>query len=51
MTSIGQALMQGATARLLIVPLQFGLGIQLHHQFGSLNVIDSLNRLGFCAWG
>ena len=33
--SIGQAIMQAARPRVLLAPLQFGLGVQMHHHFGS----------------
>ena len=47
--SIGQAIMQAARPRDLIVPLQLGLGIQMHHQFSSRFLVDSLNHHGFCS--
>lgn len=34
--SIGQAIMQAARPRILIAPLQIGLGVQMHHCFGSV---------------
>ena len=46
--SIGQAIMQAARPRVLLAPLQIGLGVQLHHHFASRLLIDSLHRLGFC---
>ncbi|WAR20764.1 hypothetical protein MAR_014738 [Mya arenaria] len=46
--SIGQAIIQATRPRVIIPPLQLGLGIQLHHQFGSKFLIDILNSLGFC---
>ena len=45
--SIGQAIMQAARPRVLLAPLQIGLGVQLHHHFVSRFRIDSLHRLGF----
>jgi len=33
--SIGQAMMQAARPRVLLAPLQIGLGVQLHHHFSS----------------
>ena len=33
--SIGQAIMQAARPRVIIAPLQLGLGLQCHHHFGS----------------
>ena len=47
--SLGQAITQATRPRSLIAPLQLSLGIQLHHQFGSRFLIDSLNQHGFCA--
>ena len=47
--SLGQAIMQAARPRALIAPLQLGLGVQMHHQFGSKFLIDSLNSHGFCS--
>ncbi|XP_069109699.1 uncharacterized protein [Argopecten irradians] len=46
--SIGQAIMQSSAPRGIIAPLQLGLGIQTHHQFGSRFLVDTLNSLGFC---
>ena len=48
LASIGQAIMQAARPRVLLAPLQVGLGIQLHHHFASRFLIDSLSRHGFC---
>lgn len=45
--SIGQAIMQAARPRVLQAPLQFGLGVQMHHLFQSKFLVDSLNRHGF----
>ena len=33
--AIGQAIMQAARPRVLLAPLQFGLGVQMHHHFAS----------------
>ena len=46
--SIGQAIMQAARPRVLLAPLQVGLGVQLHHHFASRFLIDSLHHHGFC---
>ena len=46
--SIGQAMMQATRPRVLLAPLQLGLGVQLHHHFASRFLIDSLHRHGFC---
>ena len=47
--SIGQSIMQAARPRTLIVPLHIGLGIQMHHHFGSRFLVHSLNHHGFCS--
>ena len=47
--SIGQAIMQAARPRVLLAPLQIGLGVQLHHHFASRFLIDSLHKHGFCS--
>ena len=33
--AIGQAIMQATWPRVLLVPLQVGLGVQLHHHYAS----------------
>ena len=48
MASIGQAMMQATRLRVLLAPLQFGLGVQLYHHFSSRFLIDSLHHHGFC---
>lgn len=48
LASIGQAIMQATRPRVLLVPLQVGLGVQLHHHFQSKFLIDTLHRHGFC---
>jgi hypothetical protein len=47
LSSIGQAIVQATRPRSLIVPLQIGLAVQMHHTFGSRFLIDSLNSCGF----
>ena len=32
-----------------LTPLQIGLGVQIHHLFGSRNLIDQLFAFGYCA--
>ena len=49
LAAIGQAIIQAAKPRILILPLQIGLAIQLHHQFGSRFLIEIINKLGFCS--
>jgi len=46
--SIRQAIMQAARPRVLLAPLQIGLGIQLHYQYASRFLIDTLYQHGFC---
>ena len=49
LASIGQTIMQATHPRALMAPLQIGLAIQLHHNFASRFLVDSLNSLGFCS--
>ena len=39
--AIGQALMQATRPRVMLAPLQFGLGVQLYHHFASWFLIDT----------
>ena len=48
LASIGQAIMQASRPRILLAPLQIGLGVQMHHHFQSKFQIESLNSHGFC---
>ena len=49
--SIGQEIMQAARPRVLLAPLQFVLGVQMHHHFASHFLIDALHYHGFyCAY-
>ena len=43
---IGQAVMQAVRPKVLMVPLQMQLGVQLHHVFRSRFLIDQLHKLG-----
>ena len=47
--SVGQAAMQASRPRGIIWPLQIGIGVQMHCQFGSHHLIETLNKLGFCS--
>ena len=47
--SVGQAIMQAVRPRVLMAPLQIGLGVQMHHHFSSTFLTDSFNAHGFCA--
>lgn len=50
LASIGQAIMQAAQPRVLMAPLQIGLGVQMHHHFQSKFLIESLYSHGFCSF-
>ena len=41
--------MQSVQPRILNMPHQLGLGVQMHRQFGSRFLIDTLKELGFCS--
>lgn len=47
LASIGHAIMQATLPRVLLAPLQRGLGVQMHHHFASRFLIDSLHAHGF----
>lgn len=47
--TIGHAIVQAIRPRVLIAPLQLGLGVQMHHHFSSRYLIDTLNSLGLCS--
>jgi len=47
--SVGQAIVQAARPRVVLAPLQLGLGVQMHHHFASKFLIDSLHAHGFCS--
>ena len=49
LASIGQAIVQAARPRVILAPLQVGLAVQLHHNFASRFLIDTLHRHGFCS--
>lgn len=49
LASIGQAVIRAARPRGFLVPLQIGLAVQLHHNFASRFLIDTLHRYGFCS--
>ena len=46
--AIGQAIMQAASPRNLMMPLQVLLAVHLHSRHGKRNIIDELHALGFC---
>ncbi len=45
--SIEQAIMQATRPRVILAPLQLGLGLQMHDHFSSRYLIDTLNSHGF----
>ena len=47
--SIGQNIVRAVRPRTVIVPLQLGLAIQLHHHYRSRFVIDTLHAMGFAS--
>ncbi len=47
LASLGQAIMQAIRPRVLLAPLQLGLGIQMHHHFASRFLIDTLHAQSF----
>jgi len=47
--SIGQAIMQVTRPRVLVAPLQLGVGVQVHHHFASRFLNDSLHVHGSCS--
>ena len=40
--------MQSARPRVLLAPLQLGLGVQMHHHFQSRFLVDTLHNHGYC---
>ena len=45
--SIGQCIVQAARPRSVMMPILFGLGVEIDHIFGSKWLITQLSRLGF----
>ena len=45
--AIGQAIIQNSKPRSVIAPLQLGLGVEMHRQYSSRFLIDTLYKLGF----
>jgi len=45
--ALAEALIQAARPQSCIMPLLFGLGVQLDHEFGSKFLLTQLSRLGF----
>ena len=47
--SIDQAIVQAAKPGSTVMPVPFGLAVQLDHVFGSRWLLDELYQLGFCS--
>ena len=47
-SGIGHAIMQCVAPRSACTPLQLAVGVQVHRQYGSRNLVDVLHRFGFC---
>ena len=46
--TIGQCIIQATRPRSVIAPILFGIGVQMHHLYGSRFLIDSLYTHGLC---
>jgi hypothetical protein len=46
-TALAQCIIQAAKPRGVLMPLQFGLGVQMEHLFGSKFLLQHLSSLGF----
>ena len=46
--TLGQALTQASCPRNIQCPLQHALGVQLHSQYASHNLIETLHSMGLC---
>ena len=47
--SIGEAIIQAVRPRAVLMPLQIGLAVQMHHLSRSKFIVDTLSEMGFCA--
>ncbi|KAK6186089.1 hypothetical protein SNE40_008194 [Patella caerulea] len=47
--SLGQSIMQAVRPKVSLSPILLGLAVQLHNQFSSRFLIDTLNKFGFCS--
>ena len=47
--SVGQVIVQATRPRVILAPLQLGLGVQMHVHFASKFLINSLHAHGFCS--
>ena len=46
--TIGQCIIQLTRPRVVLAPIPLGLGVQMHHQYGSRFLVDSLHSHGIC---
>ena len=47
--ALGQAIVQSVCSAPVIAPMQIALAVQMHQNFGSRFLIDTLHELGFCS--
>jgi len=47
--ALGQAIVQSVCSASVIAPMQIALAVQMHQNFGSRFLIDTLHELGFCS--